>query len=469
MTQLLNTELTGLREAVTGSVITAADAGYDDARAVWNGAHDRRPAVIVQCASAEDVAAAVGCATSCGLEIAVRGGAHSMSGASTGDDVLVIDLRKMNSATVDPGTRRARVGGGALLGGLDAAAQAHGLATPAGMVSHTGVGGLTLGGGMGWLSRMHGLAIDNLVSARVVLADGRIVRASSEENPDLFWGIRGGGGNFGVVTEFEFQLHPVGPIVQFGLMFWSLDQGTAVLRLTRDLFHDLPRTVNLVPVLGFTAPPAPFVPQEHLGELGYALLATGFGDPAEHAALIERIRAELPPTFDFVSPMPYVALQQLIDEGNPHGIHAYEKGGSFAELTDEAIEIWTEHIPRRTSPNSAVMLNRLDEAYCEVDDDATAFGGTRTPRYIAFMLGVCADPGLLPGEREWVRAMYDALAPHMIDEGTYVNALSPKDEANRIRAAYGAKYDRLVELKRKYDPENVFHRNANIPVNNAPN
>ncbi|WP_248648742.1 FAD-binding oxidoreductase [Granulicoccus phenolivorans] len=458
--------MSALRERVQGSVISPESAEYEAARAVWNAAHDRRPALIVQCESAADVAAAIGSAVAGGLEIAVRGGAHSMSGASTGDDTLVIDLRKMNSVHVDPENRRARVGGGALLGDVDRAAQEHGLATPFGLVSHTGVGGLTLGGGMGWLTRLHGLSIDNLLSAEVVLANGQIVRASAEENPELFWGLRGGGGNFGVVTEFEFRLHPVGPMVHFALLFWSLDQGVAAMRAIREVMVDLPHSVNAVPALGITMPPAPFVPPEHQGKQGYALLVAGFGDAAEHEGVLERMRAALPPTFEFVTPMPYTGLQSLVDAGNAAGFWDYEKGASFAELSDEAIAVLAEHLPRRTSPLSVMLLYRLDQAYSEVPEDATAFGGGRSPRFGAFMLGICPDPALLSGERDWLRAMYQALTPFMIDEGAYVNSLAQTGEESRVRAAYGDKYDRLVEIKNTYDPQNIFHRNANIPARN---
>ncbi len=262
MAQMLAGEVQELRRVFAGRLITPADPDYDDARRVWNADIDRRPALVARCVDAADVSAAIGFARRQGLEVSVRGGAHSAAGVAVADGAVMVDLSLLRQVDVDPLRRRARVGGGAVIADLDAAAQAHGLATPAGMVSHTGLGGLTLGGGMGHLTRRHGLAIDNLVGAEVVLADGRVVHASAEEHPDLFWAIRGGGRNFGVVTAFEFRLHPVGPIVQFGFLFWGLDQGTTVLRVARDVIDDLPRDVNIM-IVGLNAPPAPFVPARH--------------------------------------------------------------------------------------------------------------------------------------------------------------------------------------------------------------
>jgi FAD/FMN-containing dehydrogenase len=461
MTQTTGGGVEALRSAMDGPVTATGDAGYDEARKLWNAAIDRRPALIAQCASAADVAAAVLFAQEHGLEIAVRGGAHSMPGHSVCDGGVMIDLSRLNRVSVDPDARRARVQGGALLRDLDAATQSHGLAVPTGIVGHTGIGGLTLGGGMGWLTRKAGLSIDNLASAEVVVADGRILRAAEDENADLFWAIRGGGGNFGVVTEFEFRLHQVEPIVQFGLFFWGQEQGGDALRLMRDVVSDLPRSLNGIPAAALHAPPAPFVPVEHHHKLGHALLLVGFGDPAAHQQAVDRIRAALPPLFDHVTPMPYVALQQLLDEANGWGFYGYDNGAYFENLTNEAIEVLTEHAPRKHSPLSVVLFYRLDEAYCEIGEDATAFGGGRTPRYEGFIIGLCPAAEMLAAEREWVRSLWDALRPHMIDTGTYVNGLSDQDD-HRIRVTYGLKYDRLAAIKGKYDPGNVFHRNANI-------
>ncbi|WP_112241444.1 FAD-binding oxidoreductase [Kribbella monticola] len=461
MTQLADSGIEDLRTMIGGPVLGPADPGYDDARRLWNAAIDGRPTVITRCRSAEDVAAAVTFAVRNGLEIAVRGGAHSPGGHSVVDDGLMIDLSLLNQVTVDPEAKRARVGGGALLADLDAATQEYGLAVPAGMVSHTGVGGLTLGGGMGWLARKHGLSIDNLVSAQVVTADGQIRRAAEDENPDLLWALRGGGGNFGVVTEFEFQLHEVGPMVQFGLLFWELAQGTEVLRLAREVIATLPRELNIV-IAGLNAPPAPFVAQEHHFKPGYALVVTGFGAAEEHEAVMAQLRTALPPLFEFASPMPYTALQQLLDEANAWGHYTYDKGTYLDELTDEAIQVITDHLPRKQSPMSVILFYRLDQAYSEVDEDATAFSGSRSPGYALFVVAVCPTADLLDQEREWDRAFCAALQPHSRGIGSYVNAISDEGADDRVRASYGAKYDRLAAIKTTYDPDNVFHRNANI-------
>jgi FAD/FMN-containing dehydrogenase len=353
------------------------------------------------------------------------------------------------------------VGGGALLSDLDAAAQAHGLAVPVGAIGHTGIGGLTLGGGMGWLSRQAGLTIDNLVSAEVVLADSSIVRASDDEHQDLFWAIRGGGGNFGVVTEFEFRLHEVGPMIEFGLLFWEIERGAEALRLMRDVVPDLPRSMNVI-ITAMSAPPAPFVPEQHHFTPGFALLVAGFGGAEEHASVVSQLRAELPPLFDHVAPMPYVALEQMFDEANSWGLYNYEKSTHVEDLTDGVIEVLTEHLPRRSSPQSIVFIYRLDNAYCEVGDDDTAFGGARRPQYALFNIGVAPTPELLVAERRWARSLWEALTPLSLGVGAYVNSMTEYEE-HRVRAAYGeAKLARLAQIKGTYDPGNVFRRNINI-------
>jgi FAD/FMN-containing dehydrogenase len=461
MAQALQDRLDGFRSSIAGEVITPEDDGYDAARRVWNADIDRRPALIVRCVSAQDVAAAVTFAVGQGLEIAVRGGAHSMSGSSVVDDGLMIDLSRLNSVVVEPVARRARVGGGALLGDVDAATQQHGLAVPAGAISHTGVGGLTLGGGMGWLTRRAGLTIDHLQSAEVVTADGQIRSVSAQDHPDLFWAIRGGGGNFGVVTQFEFDLVEAGPMVQVGLLFWSLDQGRELLQLARAVMATLPLDFNIV-IAGLNSPPAPFVPEEYHGRPGYAFVVVGFGSGEDHGELLGRIGGVLPPLWAFASPMPYVALQKLLDEANAWGLHNYEKGTYLEELTDGAIEVLVEHLPGKSSPLSLVLLYRLDGAYSEVPDEATAFSGGRSPRYAAFNVAVCPSPDLLDADRAWVRSLWDALRPHAPEFGTYVNSLT-EAEGDRVRLAYGSeKYDRLARIKATYDPDNVFHRNLNI-------
>ncbi len=461
MTQILNDPFETLRAGLHGTLLTPHDPGYEEARPVWNADVDRRPALIVRCTSADDVAVAMRFAVAEGLEIAVRGGGHSMSGASTVDDGLVIDLSAMRTVQVDPEARVARVAGGALLRDVDAAAQEHGLAVPAGIVSHTGVGGLTLGGGMGQLTRMAGLTIDNLLSAELVTADGSVLRVSDTEHPDLFWAIRGGGGNFGVVTEFVFRLTPVGPIVQVGLQFWPLDSGAEMLRLARDLDPELPRDLNVI-IIAMNAPPAPFVPPQFQGQPGWALEVVGFGSPDEHAALLERIRTALPPAWEFASPMPYTVLQSMLDDANAHGQHAYERGLYLSEITDDAIAVLAERVPGKTSPISIVAFYRLDGAYSEVPDDATAFGGSRAPGYAVFTIGVCPTAAMLPAERQWVRDLTDGLRPHA-RTGGYINGIT-ESIADVVSVSYGPeKWQRLREIKATVDPTNVFHRNHNIP------
>lgn len=462
MTLQLDELRSNLDAAISGDVIGPDHPEYDAARRVWNADIDRRPALIARCGSTADVAAALAAAVEGGLEVAVRGGGHSIPGYSASDSGLVIDLSAMNQVVVDPVTRRAHVQGGALLAGLDAAAQAHGLAVPAGMSSHTGVGGLTLGGGMGWLSRLHGLSIDNLVSAEIVLADGQILTVDADHHPDLFWAIRGGGGNFGVVTDFEFQLHEVGPMVQYGLFFWGLDQGAEALRLMRDLIPDLSMSLNATPIAGLTTPPAPFVPSEHQFATGYALALTGFGDPTEHAEAVQRIRTALPPLFDHVTTMPYVALQSLLDEPNGWGSHCYEKGAYLADLSDEVIAVLTTHVPRKSSPLSVLIFYRLDGAYAEVDDATTAYSGPRTPCYFGNLVALCPAPEMLPAERRWIRDLHADLQSHTIYAGSYVN-VTPEPDLTGIQDVYGSKLARLQAVKTSYDPRNVFHRNANIP------
>lgn len=454
-----------LRARMTGTVVAPADPGYDDARRVWNGAVDRRPALVARCADVEDVVAAVDHARLRGLEIAVRGGAHNAAGHATGDGALVIDLAAVNTVTVDPEARRARVGGGALLRDMDAATQEHGLAVPAGEVGHTGVAGLTLGGGLGWLTRRDGLSIDHLVGAQVVLADGRVVRASADEHPDLLWALRGGGGNFGIVTEFEFSLVPVGPLVSFGLFFFSVDDGAAALRLAREVIPELPATVGFQ-IIAMCAPPAPFVPEELRLRPGWALVVigtTGEQPDADAEPVHERIRATGPtPLFEYCTPMPYTALQQMSDEDLAWGARCYEKGCYLPGLEDPVIAVLAEQVARRVSPLSLVHVFVLDGAYSAVPEDATAFGGGRSPRLNVFVVGLAPDLAGQPAERDWVRTFHGALAPYTIGSGAYVNSLMG-DDAARVRASYGDKYDRLAAIKAVYDPDNVFHRNANIP------
>jgi len=451
-----------LKAKVTGEVCSPGTPGYDETCSIWNGSISKRPAVVVRAATPEDVVAALAFAQETGLEISVRGGGHGYAGNALTDGGLTIDLGPMNAVDVLPLDKRAVVGGGASWADFDGAAQEHGLAAPGGFISHTGVGGLTLGGGLGWLGRLAGLSIDNLLEAQVVTADGRILRAAADENTDLFWAIRGGGGNFGVVTSFTFRLVPVGPMIHFSMLFVDLDHGTELMRYARDLNHRLGDDAGMF-IGGLNAPPAPFVPEALHFSPGYALAIVGFGSEETHAALVAEADAALDTLFTFVTPMPYVALQQLFNDSAPWGMLAYEKATYLEELTDEAIAVITEFIPRKTSPMSIMPLFCLGGAYSRVADDAVAFGGSRKTRYVVNIDAGAMDPETLATDTAWVREFWTALLPHSTGVGSYVNFMAEADP-DRVRNAYGPeKYDRLARIKAEYDPGNVFHLNANIP------
>jgi len=446
-----------------GRVVTAADSDYDAVRAacVWNGHIDRRPWVIVQATSTADVVEAVALARNAGRDIAVRGGGHNFSGSCIADDAVMIDLGLMSDVRVDPLAKRVVCGGGARWSQLDAATQEHALAAPGGFISHTGVGGLALGGGIGWLTRKAGLSCDNLVSAEVVTADGAIVRASAEDHPDLFWGLRGGGGNFGVVTAFEFRLHEVGPLVQFALSFWDLDHGPAAFRAARDQVAQLPDDVAAF-LAGLNAPPAPFVPEQYRGVTGMAVLLVGFGTAEAHSRAVAQLRDAAPPTFAFDAPLPYAQLQQMFDESAPWGIRAYEKSVSLDELSDPVIDVIARHLPHKASPMSFMPMFNLGGEYARHRDDETAFGVSRSAHYVLNIAAVAPTAELLETDREWVRSFWSDLAPYASAVGGYVNFVADLEQ-DRVVASYGPeKYERLSKLKAKYDPGNVFHLNANI-------
>jgi FAD/FMN-containing dehydrogenase len=450
------------RSSFGGRVLTPSEPDYDSARAVWNGAIDRRPALIACCDTADHVADAIRFGRAQGLEIAVRGGGHNYAGHAVCDGGMMIHLGAMNGVTVDPVTRRAVCGGGATWADVDAAAQQHGLATPGGFISHTGIAGLTLGGGIGWLTPIAGLSCDNLVAAEVVTADSRVVRASQQENIDLFWALRGGGGNFGVVTSFEFALHPVGPMIHLGLFFFGLDRGAEALRFARDYVKATPAGVTVFLAIGLSAPPAPFVPEEHRGRIGHALLVAGFGSAEAHQQAVAPIRQAVTPLFELVTPMPFVALQQMFNESARWGTLGYEKALYLDELSDAAIAVIGEHVPKKTSPLSFCPTFTLSGAYRSVGNDDTAFGGSRTAAYVFNAEAAAFDQPTYEADRAWVRNFWEAMRPHASGTGGYVNFLVEADEA-RVRASYGdEKYQRLARIKAQYDPENVFHLNANV-------
>jgi FAD/FMN-containing dehydrogenase len=450
---------TGMR----GAVLRPGDDGYDDARAIWNGAHDARPALIAQCAGVADVLRAVELARSENLLLAIRGGGHSIPGFSTCDDGLVIDLSGMRAIQVDPERRIARVEPGATWNMFDHEAQAFGLATTGGLVSSTGVAGFTLGGGIGWLMRKYGLACDNLVAANVVTADGRLLRASETENAELFWGLRGGGGNFGVVTSFEFSLHPVGPMIFGGPVFYPGDQAEAVLRAWRDWLPGVPdELTTLVNLL--TAPPAPFLPEEWHGRPLVAIVAAHCG----HAEAAERdlraMRQIAPPVADLIGPIPYTALQSLLDPLWGPGAHNYMKAGFMDGLADDAIDALVAGHAGATSPMSEIHVQHIGGAVARVDAAATAFGDRDAPLLLNAIARTPSSNGYETAVA-WGQNVHASLAGAMTG-GAYVNFLSAEG-TDRVRAAYGDKFDRLVALKRAYDPTNLFRLNQNIAPSTA--
>jgi FAD/FMN-containing dehydrogenase len=447
-----------LRETIHGSVLRPGDEGYAEASRIWNGAFDdRRPAVIVRCSGAADVIAAAGFARSNDLAIAVRGGGHSIAGFSSCDEGVVIDLSAMRSVQVDPQARRANVGAGALWGDVDHETQAHGLATTGGLVSTTGVAGFTLGGGIGWLMRKHGLACDNLVGADVVTADGRLVHASETENADLFWGLRGGGGNFGIVTRFEFALHPVGPVLYAGLIFFSAEHDAKLMRLFREWSPGLPNDVTAALNLT-TAPPLPVVPEEWHGKKVIALIAVSAGAVDEAEGHFRAFREAAEPVADLLGPMPYTAMQTLIDPLWPKGIHAYFKATNLAGLDDELIEGLCRQHESAPGPQCEIHVHQMGGAVGRVGDDDTSFSERSMPFVLNAVTG-WHDPAETAAHTQWARAVIDAAADASTGRA-YVNFLGDSDAAS---SSYGQEtYARLLDLKRKYDPTNVFRLNQNI-------
>jgi FAD/FMN-containing dehydrogenase len=453
--------LEGLQGAIDGKVSMPGEAAYDTAVSIWNGAIARRPAMVVSCASSADVAAAVLFAQDRGFEVSVRGGGHNFAGHALCEGGLMIDLTPMKSILVDAPAHRVVCGGGTTWGELDAATQEHALAAPGGFVSTTGVAGLTLGGGFGWLTRLAGLSSDNLIAAEVVTAEGEILRASHDQNGDLFWALRGGGGNFGVVTSFEFNLTPVGPLVHLAMFMYPPNQGAEVFRFAREYIPQLPDDCGVL-LGGVIAPPEPFVAQEHHFAPVYAVAFVGFADAESHAALIAPLREAIPPPIELVTPIPYCALQQMFNEALPWGSLAYEKAVYLDQLSDDAIGVILEQQPKRTPPLSQLMIFVLGGAYSRVAEDSTAFGGRRSLSYIVNIAAGAQTRELYETERAWARTFWSELVPHSVGVGSYVNFLADPDH-DRVRAAYGAqKYERLAALKAKYDPGNVFHLNANI-------
>lgn len=450
-TTLSEASVDDLRGALRGRLIQPGDEDYDRARRVWNGNIDRSPALIVRCAGVADVIAAVNFARDNQLLLAVRGGAHSAAGYGTCDGGMVVDLRALKGVWVDPQRQVARAQAGAVWGELDAETQAFGLATTGGMISNTGIGGLTLGGGMGWLMGKHGYTVDNLRALDVVTADGSFLTASADENPDLFWALRGGGGNFGVVTSFEYQLHEVGPIILGGMVLHPLDQARSVLTFYREFSSNLPDEAEAYAALLTTPDGIPVI-----------ALLLGYNGPIDEG---ERVLAPArrfgTPLVDLVQPMPYVARQSMLDQGNAvHGIQRYWKSGFTETISDALLDVVVEGARSFSSPMSAILIFSIHGAGTRVPVSETAVG-LRGAKWDCNVLSQWVDPAESPGHIAWTRQLWGQIEP-LISGSAYVNHIAGDDRPEKTRASFGANYGRLAALKQRYDPTNLFRLNPNV-------
>jgi FAD/FMN-containing dehydrogenase len=453
------TAIHDLRRTFHGEIVQAGDDGYDQHRRIWNGSIDRYPALVARCADAADVGHAIRLARESGLDLTVRSGGHSFPGHSVIDDAIVVDLSLMKQVQVDPTSRIARLQAGVRLGELDEATQAFGLAVPAGIVTTTGLAGLTLGGGIGWLMRKYGLTIDQLLSVDLVTADGESIKVSAEENPDLFWAVRGAGANFGVVTEFEFRLNPLGPEVFAGAIFWPMEESANVLRFYRDWITDVPDELTTAVVHRKMAP-LPAIPTELHGRPVVSVVSCYAGPVEDGERVLAPLRAFGSPLLDLNKRKPFTAHQAMFDPGFPNGWWYYFRSCDVDTLSDEVIEITAEHALRLRSPLTAFPIFHLGGAVAKVGDNETAFHG-RTTGHIFNINATTSTQDGFDEEREWSRTLWTALQPYQ--RGVYVNFLMDEG-GQRVREAYGTtKYDRLRVLKRQYDPDNVFRHNQNIP------
>jgi len=438
------------RKGIRGPVVLPGDADYDEVRKVWNGMIDRRPPMIVRCTGNADVIAAVAFARENDLPVSIRGGGHSAAGSAVHDDALMIDLSLMSGVHVDAKNRTARAQGGAKWGDFDRETQVYGLASTGGVVSTTGVGGLTLGGGIGWLMGKYGLSVDNLISADVVLASGEIVTASSSENTDLYWGLRGGSGNFGVVTSFEFRLHPVGPMVTGGLAAWPLSQARECL----DFYADFTSGASdeMGSFMGFTGAP------DGSGNLITVFIGCHSGTPEVAAEELKPVKEFGPPLLDMLGPIPYTALQSMLD--NPLRTQVYWKATFLKEFTPEARDVIAQSARNLPTPLSMLLLEHFHGEMSRVAPDATAFSD-RNAMFNVAVVGTTLDSAENEKCRTWARQVIEDLKPHSTG-GVYVNYLGVGDDASRVPEAFGANYERLQQIKQKYDPENIFRANQNI-------
>jgi FAD/FMN-containing dehydrogenase len=451
----LGKELKGM---IKGSVLIPDDPGYEEARQIWNAMIDRRPAMIVQCANADDVPPAIAFARRNKLEISIRGAGHNIAGNALCNDGLTIDFSNMKNVRVDAGKRRAYVEPGATLANLDEATQTHGLATPVGINSTTGIAGLTLGGGFGWLTRKYGMTIDNLVSVDVITAEGRKIRASETDNADLFWAIRGGGGNFGVVTQFEFQLFPVGPEIFAGLIVFPFSQAKQILNKYRQFVNSAPEDLNVWVVLR-KAPPLPFLPENVHGKEVVVLPIFYSGAVAEAEKLIAPVRAFGDAHGEHLGAQPYVAWQKAFDPLLTPGARNYWKSHNFTQLADGALDSIIEFAAKLPSPQCEIFIGMIAGAPNRIAPDAMAYGH-RDAKFVLNVHGRWDEAKDDPKCMGWAREFFKASAPYA-SAGAYVNFMTA-EEGDRVVAAYGSNYDRLVRIKKSYDPDNIFHLNQNI-------
>jgi FAD/FMN-containing dehydrogenase len=449
-TRLDDTAITELQASLRGPLLQPADPGYETARRVDNAMIDRRPALIARCAGVADVLAAVRFARARDLLVSVRAGGHNVAGNAICEGGLVIDVSSMKGVRVDPAARTVRAEAGVTWGELDAETQAFGLATTGGVISTTGIAGLTLGGGVGWLNGRCGLACDNLIAADVVTADGRFLHASEQEHADLFWGLRGGGGNFGIVTSFEYRLHRLGPMLLSGPVFHPAARARDVLRFYREFSATEPDELTTYAGLLTGPDGAPLV----------GVVPCYAGPPDQGEKVVERLRKFGPPAVDMIGAMPYVAVQRMFNDAFPPGRYNYWKSSLAPELTDQLLDTVVEHMARVPSPHSAVMLEHYHGAYSRPGPTATAYSHRR-PTYDVVIIANWTDPADNARNIAWARELFAAVQPQL-SAAAYVNFLDGDEGAERVRAAYGENYDRLVALKRTYDPTNFFRMNQNI-------
>ena len=456
--KLSPTIVDGLRRRFRGALLQPAEEGYEESRRVWNGAIDRRPALIARCAGSDDVVEAVRFARDNDLEVSVRGGGHSVAGHAVCDGGVMIDLSLMKAVRVDPGAGTARAAGGLLWSEMDRATQAFGLATTGGIISHTGIGGLTLGGGLGHLMRKHGLTVDNLLSVDLVTAEAERLQVDASSDPDLMWGLKGGGGNFGIATSFTYLLHPVGPMVLAGAVFWPMQRAPEILRLLDGFAPEAPDELGIT-ISMFNAPPMPFVPQEWIGKQVIGLVLVWSGDFEAGTRALTPLRREVAPIVDTVRPVPYSFIQSMLDGGAPHGRHYYWKAHKLPGLSSRSTDVFMEAAAAASWPFWQVNGWAVGGAASRVDASATAVG-SRSPGFeLSFTAAWAPSDPEGEAHRSWVRTGWSALASE--SAGVYANFISDEG-AQGVDAAYGDRLERLQSLKSRMDPSNFFHHNANI-------